>query len=155
MTQKPILSMRRYRAACHGETWRVRWEHAITPARSMRHPGETFRTHTCVSLPHLAMTSSSSSCRMMGSEIMARYINLDKQLVRLYLLHLTCEDVIKEFLLSADTADVVERKKGRWNTDKESPEYATCSVCGHCDWDCTESEYFKYCPNCGAQMGSE
>lgn len=48
-----------------------------------------------------------------------------------------------------------ERKKGRWNTDKESPEYATCSVCGHCDWDCTESEYFKYCPNCGAQMGSE
>ena len=50
------------------------------------------------------------------------------------------------------TADVVERKKGRWNTDKESPEYATCSVCGHCDWDCTESEYFKYCPNCGAQM---
>ena len=45
-----------------------------------------------------------------------------------------------------------ERKKGKWNTDKESPEYATCSVCGHCDWDCTESEYFNYCPNCGADM---
>lgn len=43
-------------------------------------------------------------------------------------------------------------KKGKWNTDKESPEYATCSVCGHCDWDCTESEYFNYCPNCGAEM---
>ena len=45
-----------------------------------------------------------------------------------------------------------DRKKGKWNTDKESPEYATCSVCGHCDWDCTESEYFNFCPNCGADM---
>lgn len=49
-------------------------------------------------------------------------------------------------------AKLINRKKGRWNTDTGSPEYATCSVCGHCDWDCTESEYFKYCPNCGAKM---
>lgn len=28
----------------------------------------------------------------------------------------------------------------------------TCSVCGHCDWDCTESETFNFCPNCGAKM---
>lgn len=27
-----------------------------------------------------------------------------------------------------------------------------CSVCGHCDWDCVESEGFNYCPNCGAEM---
>lgn len=53
------------------------------------------------------------------------------------------------------TADVPDRKVGKWNTDKESPEYATCSVCGHCDWDCTESEYFNYCPNCGADMRGE
>ena len=52
-------------------------------------------------------------------------------------------------------ADVPDRKVGKWNTDKESPEYATCSVCGHCDWDCTESEYFNYCPNCGAEMKGE
>lgn len=52
-----------------------------------------------------------------------------------------------------DSAPTIEeRKKGEWNTDKESPEYATCSVCGHCDWDCTESEYFNFCPNCGAEM---
>lgn len=50
---------------------------------------------------------------------------------------------------------IEERKKGEWNTDKESPEYATCSVCGHCDWDCTESEYFNFCPNCGADMRGE
>lgn len=63
-----------------------------------------------------------------------------------------------EVLMKIDdtpTADVVERKTGKWNTDKESPEYATCSVCGHCDWDCTESEYFNYCPNCGARMEGE
>lgn len=54
---------------------------------------------------------------------MARYINLDKQLVRLYLLNLTCEDVIKEFLLSAETADVVEVVRCKdcqyWKTETE------------------------------------
>lgn len=38
---------------------------------------------------------------------MPKYIDLNKQLVRLYLLNLTCEDVIKEFLLSAETINVV------------------------------------------------
>ena len=54
-----------------------------------------------------------------------------------------------------DLPTIEERKTGKWNTDKESPEYATCSVCGHCDWDCTESKYFNYCPNCGADMRGE
>ena len=39
---------------------------------------------------------------------MPKYIDLGKQLVRLYRLNLTCKDVIKEFLLSAEIADVVE-----------------------------------------------
>ena len=39
---------------------------------------------------------------------MARYVDLDKQLVRLYLLNLTCKDVIKEFLLSANVVEVVQ-----------------------------------------------
>ena len=39
---------------------------------------------------------------------MPRYIDLDKQLVRLYRLNLTYEDVIKDFLLSANTVDAVE-----------------------------------------------
>ncbi len=55
-------------------------------------------------------------------------------------------------LQSLRAASVRENVKGKWNADKESPEYATCSVCGHCDWDCTESEYFNFCPNCGADM---
>lgn len=101
---------------------------------------------------------------------MTRYIDTDTAKVVLKQLlyetamnNLDCSDVYVDiaenrlpyYINAIPTADVVERKKGRWNTDKESPEYATCSVCGHCDWDCTESEYFKYCPNCGAQMGSE
>lgn len=37
-------------------------------------------------------------------------------------------------------------RHGRWNDD------GSCSVCGHCDWDFMESKYFRYCPNCGADM---
>ena len=39
---------------------------------------------------------------------MSKYLNLGKQLVRLYRLHLSCEDVIKEFLFSAIPVDAVE-----------------------------------------------
>lgn len=54
--------------------------------------------------------------------------------------------------------DAAEVKHGHWVTEEEAIEkddYSlrdTCSVCGHCDWDCTESENFNYCPNCGAKM---
>lgn len=74
---------------------------------------------------------------------MPRYIDLDKQLVRLYLLNLTCEDVIKEFLLSAD---VVERKNGKWKQ-------GYCSECGY-NWgnDAPVASVPNYCPNCGARM---
>lgn len=43
-----------------------------------------------------------------GERTMPRYIDLDKQLVRLYLLNLTCEDVIKAFLSSADVVPLVQ-----------------------------------------------
>jgi len=50
------------------------------------------------------------------------------------------------------------RGVGHWVTEQEAidaNDYSlrdTCSVCGRCDWDCTESASFKYCPNCGARM---
>lgn len=50
------------------------------------------------------------------------------------------------------------RGVGHWVTEQEAidaGDYSlrdTCSVCGRCDWDCTESDSFKYCPNCGAKM---
>lgn len=62
----------------------------------------------------------------------------------------------------ADLDDLIRSyesvKHGHWVTEEEAiakDEYwlrDTCSVCGHCDWDCTESENFYYCPNCGAKM---
>lgn len=44
----------------------------------------------------------------MKGEKMPRLIDVNKQLVRLYRLHLFCEDTIKQFLISADTVDAVE-----------------------------------------------
>lgn len=51
-----------------------------------------------------------------------------------------------------------KQREGHW-ISKEEAELMdrfdlayTCSVCGHCDWDCTESENFNFCPNCGAKM---
>ena len=58
---------------------------------------------------------------------MARYIDLDRQLARLHLLNLTCEDVIKEFLLSADAVEVVR-----------------CKDCIHCDCSIDGMGFF-YC----------
>lgn len=67
----------------------------------------------------------------------------------------------KTFLGFSPTADVAEVRHGHWITEKEALEIDrydlayTCSVCGHCDWDCTESEDFNYCPYCGAKMDGE
>ena len=41
---------------------------------------------------------------------MARFVDLDKQLVRLYRLNLDCEEVVKQFLLTADVIEVVRCK---------------------------------------------
>lgn len=49
-------------------------------------------------------------------------------------------------------------RHGHWISKEEASErdeiwlWGSCSVCGHCDWDCTELEYFNYCPHCGAKM---
>lgn len=70
---------------------------------------------------------------------------------------LKCHRIVRE----APTADVVEVRHGHWITQEEAElmdsfDLAyTCSVCGHLDWDCTESETFNYCPNCGAKMDGE
>lgn len=58
-------------------------------------------------------------------------------------------------------ADVRPVVRGHWIGIKEAEEMGdimkefTCLVCGCCDWDCTESESFNFCPNCGADMRGE
>lgn len=65
---------------------------------------------------------------------------------------------IEEWLAIASFADVRPVIRGHWITAEEAEKIGdyskrdTCSVCGHCDWDCTESAYFNFCPNCGADM---
>lgn len=56
------------------------------------------------------------------------------------------------------TSDVAEVKHGHWITQEEAEALDRydlafcCSACCECNWDCTESESFNYCPNCGAKM---
>jgi len=58
-------------------------------------------------------------------------------------------------------ADVRPVVRGHWIGTKEAEDMGdimkefTCSVCGCCEWDCTESESFNFCPNCGADMRPE
>ena len=62
---------------------------------------------------------------------------------------------------SIPAADVRPVVRGHWITEEEAEakgDYSlrdACSVCGRCDWDCTESASFNYCPNCGADMREE
>ena len=62
---------------------------------------------------------------------------------------------------SLPAADVRENKRGHWITDEEAERLGDymlaqcCSVCHACEWDCTESESFHFCPNCGADMRAE
>ncbi len=82
---------------------------------------------------------------------MSKYINVDDQLVRLRALELNCEDVVKQFLLTARAADVQEVRHGRWLEHQEGKWiYAKCSVCNT-----VRNTPTNYCPNCGAKMERE
>lgn len=67
-------------------------------------------------------------------------------------------DIISD-IEDAPTADIVERKKGKWihknDKDYAGGGYEKCSCCGfrYCDWIFIEDA--KYCPNCGADMRGE
>lgn len=56
------------------------------------------------------------------------------------------------------TADVVERKKGKWNL-VEYPDGYYHTECSECGCEYSENVYFdhdaKFCPSCGADMRGE
>ena len=57
-------------------------------------------------------------------------------------------------IYNAPTADVVERKKGKW-IEGEDPscfgwDFIQCSACGYKRT--RDGEIFDFCPNCGAEM---
>ena len=67
-------------------------------------------------------------------------------------------EYLSESLKKAPTIEAKPVIHAHWVTEQEAEEINRydltycCSACGHCDWDCTESEGFEYCPNCGAKM---
>jgi len=77
------------------------------------------------------------------------------------------QDAIDALMNDSDWADAIptikslppaqpERKKGQWmKEDRGHVEY--CAVCDQCgfDWIWSDREYFKFCPNCGADMRGE
>ena len=78
---------------------------------------------------------------------MGRLIDVDKQLVRLYRLNLSCGDVIMRFLVTADTVDAEPVRHGHW-IYKGTWETFECSVCGR---GAIRNDY-PYCMWCGAKM---
>lgn len=97
---------------------------------------------------------------------MARYIDADALIESIKnelwdwdsLDGITSTTVLKQTITdiqNAPTTDVVERKRGKWETEIRTIRghkipFPVCSVCGKYAVD----EYI-YCPNCGAQMKSE
>lgn len=83
---------------------------------------------------------------------MSKYINLEKQLVRLYQLNLSNEETIKQFLLTACTEDVEKVRHGHWTLiDKGHNFYDwECSICGGSG----RGDYL-FCPYCGAVMDED
>jgi hypothetical protein len=61
------------------------------------------------------------------------------------------EQYVVDMIESRPTADVVERKRGKWMYLYE--DNYKCSICGSW-WCCTDSQIdeMNYCPNCGAEM---
>ena len=92
---------------------------------------------------------------------MSKYINVEKQLVRLYRLNLDNEEVIKLFLLTACEEDVEKVRHGKWKDYKRMGIDGTfhwfrcCSNCRYEREDDNEDKDTPYCPNCGAKMDLE
>lgn len=89
---------------------------------------------------------------------MSRLIDVEKQLVRLYRLNLSCGDIIKAFLMTAPIVDAKPIRHGHWvdayitGCDGLRYWYRECSECGYGRDDDNIDKDTMYCPNCGAKM---
>lgn len=76
---------------------------------------------------------------------MAEYINRELALA-------VCPSIARETIEAIPSADVVERKRGKWF--KNDIGYIRCPICGYNDF-VERLDYFSFCPNCGADMRGE
>lgn len=85
---------------------------------------------------------------------MPRYANVDKLMEHAIRMDWSVLKWVNEVDIStAINPNVVERKHGKWEKKWHSyfeRELPCCSVCGH-----FSAMRWKYCPNCGADMGEE
>ena len=57
-------------------------------------------------------------------------------------------------VLKSESIFTADRPRGEW-IDEDGTYYANCSKCGYQMDTHQERGYFRYCPNCGARMGSD
>ena len=97
---------------------------------------------------------------------MPRYINADALTAELNDMDGMIYRDLADILAAAPTADVAPVRRGEWIAEQKSAEYCEfrCSICdysiGETDqFDETEvkqfSEWYKYCPFCGAMMDAD
>lgn len=90
---------------------------------------------------------------------MPRYIDADATQDRAFQLNFDFRiterelAIINRLLLEAPTADVVERKKGRWITEPNC--WYRCSHCGDHYPSFKGVMEYNYCPTCGFDMREE
>lgn len=56
--------------------------------------------------------------------------------------------------LKSESIFTADRPRGKW-IDEDGTYYANCSKCGYQMDTHVERGYFRFCPNCGADMRSE
>lgn len=83
---------------------------------------------------------------------MARYIDADEFVKRVIQYPRQSTKTIGLALADTPTADVVERKKGKWIENTEYfPTTYTCPFCGYKIY----RETTDFCPSCGADLREE
>ena len=82
---------------------------------------------------------------------MTEYIKREDVHLALDSHYFTGELSLRETIDSVPSADVVERKRGKW-IGGNGVDYVRCGCC-HKDYDwVSQAQYYNFCPNCGAQM---
>ena len=87
---------------------------------------------------------------------MTEYIKRDDVHLALDSHYFTGELSLRETIDSVPSADVVERKRGKWikirTHDGGVWKSIACSNCKYEPWFSSAEPFYSFCPNCGADM---